>query len=160
MAIIRLEFTRLKNAIIERELAKMEIACEAIEAEAKRLCPVDKGNLYKSFSHDVRIEGNEIIGTVKNSAEYAAAVEFGTKPHEIRPRDKKALAFQSPGGFNNATGKALYLNRKSGRLQKSKTKNTAIITKVVHHPGTQGIPFLRGAMISMKRRVLEILSLQ
>ena len=160
MAITRFDFAKAKKVIRETEEARMLLAVEIVEAEAKYLCPVDKGNLVGSFSREVVTNQNEIVGTVRNSAEYAAAVEFGTKPHEIRPRNKKALAFQSPGGYNNESGKALYLNKKSGKLQKSKTKNTAIVVKIVHHPGTQGIPFLRGAMIGKKREVKEILDLQ
>lgn len=133
MAIIKLNFSRIKEFIKEREIAKMELACEVVEAEAKYLCPLKDGQLIGSFSHEVESSDREIIGRIKNSAGHAAYVEFGTPPHEIRPKDKKALAFQIGG--------------------------KTIITKVVHHPGTQGIPFMRGAMISKKREVKEILEL-
>lgn len=134
MAIVRFDFAKAKKAIVEREAAKMLLAVEHVEAEAKHLCPVDKGNMIGLFGHDVRVEGNEIIGTVRNTASYAAAVEFGSKPHVIEPRDKKVLSFMADG--------------------------KRIFAKIVHHPGFAGIPFLRGAMYSSKRRILELLRLQ
>jgi HK97 gp10 family phage protein len=134
MAIIKFDYTNAKRVIREMEEAKMLIACEIVEAEAKNLCPVDKGNLIGSFSHEVDVSNSEIIGRVKNSSSYAAAVEFGTKPHVIEPKNKKALSFKIDGKW--------------------------VTVKKVNHPGTQGIPFLRGAMISKKLEVKEILDLQ
>lgn len=134
MAIVRFDFTKAKNVIRQKEEANMLLACEVVEAEAKHLCPVDKGELLGAFSHEVESNQNEIVGRIKNSSGHAAHVEFGTKPHDIKPRNKKVLSFIIDG--------------------------VRIFTKIVHHPGTQGIPFLRGAMISKKREVEEILQLQ
>ncbi len=133
MATASFDFAKAKKVIRETEEARMLLACEIVETEAKYLCPVDKGNLVGSFSHEVVTNQNEIVGTVRNSAEYAAAVEFGTKPHTIEPRNKPNLKFKVDGKW--------------------------ISTKKVNHPGTQGIPFLRGAMIGKKREVMEILDL-
>ena len=143
MAIIKFDYTKVKDAIVKIELAKMQKAVNVVEDLASDLCPMDKGNLKDSFSTDVRIEGNEIIGIIKNSAEYAAHVEFGTKPHEIRPREKKALAW----------GKRIGTTKKGNPIMEH-------VAKVIRHPGTQGIPFMRGAMISKKREVEQILQLQ
>lgn len=134
MAYSKLDFTKAKNAIIKTEAAKMLIACEVVEAEAKDLCPVAEGELIGSFEHEVVREANEIIGRIKNTAGHAAHVEFGTKPHVIEPRDKKNLTFKVDGQW--------------------------ISTKKVNHPGFAGIPFLRGALISKKREVKDILDLQ
>ncbi len=134
MAITKFDYTAAKNAIRKIEEAKMLLACEIVEGEAKRLCPRDQGNLVGSFSHEVQSLQNEIIGIIKNSAEYAAAVEFGSKPHVIEPRNKKALSFMADG--------------------------KRIFAKIIHHPGFAGIPFLRGAMLSKKREVEKILQLQ
>lgn len=134
MPIIRFDWNKAKKMIREIEEARMIIACEIVESEAKYLCPVDEGNLIKQFSSEVESSGNEIIGRIMNGAEYAAFVEFPTAPHIIEPRNKDRLKFKIDGEW--------------------------ITTKKVHHPGTQGIPFLRGALISKKREVMEILELQ
>ncbi len=133
MAITRFDFAKFKNIILKTEQSKMQVAVDIVEAEAQDLCPVDKGNLFGSFSNSVELIGNEIVGTIRNSADYAAAVEFGTKPHTIEPRNKPNLTFKIDGKW--------------------------ISTKKVNHPGTQAIPFLRGAMIGKKREVMEILDL-
>ena len=52
--------------------------------------------------------------------EYAEAVEFGTAPHIIVPKNKKALAFS---------------------MDKKK-----VIVKKVKHPGTRPQPYMRPAM--------------
>jgi hypothetical protein len=51
---------------------------------------------------------------------YAGFVEFGTKPHEIRPKSAKVLRF-------SVGGKTVY-------------------TKRVRHPGTKAQPFMKPAV--------------
>lgn len=58
----------------------------------------------------------------------AAFLEFGTRPHIIRPRNAKALRWASGG---NAT--------LSGR---PKAGANVQFAKVVHHPGTSRYPFM------------------
>ena len=61
-------------------LAKLDVskalnkACLVVENEAKRLCPVDTGDLRNSITHEVD-DGVGIVGTNK---EYAPYVEYGT----------------------------------------------------------------------------------
>lgn len=59
-----------------------------------------------------------------NGAEYAVFVEFGTRPHDIRPKDKMALHWDT--GF--AGGKVGHF------------------AKVVHHPGTPAFGFVRATL--------------
>lgn len=49
-------------------------ACLVVENEAKRLCPVDTGDLRSSITHEVHND----IGIVGTNKEYAPYVEFGT----------------------------------------------------------------------------------
>lgn len=49
-------------------------ACLVVENEAKRLCPVDTGDLRSSITHEV----NNNVGIVGTNKEYAPYVEFGT----------------------------------------------------------------------------------
>ncbi len=54
-------------------------AAAVVEAEAKRNCPVDTGNLRSSIHTDkAKVEGQNVVATVGTSVEYAPYVEFGT----------------------------------------------------------------------------------
>lgn len=81
--------------------------------------PIGKTGRLKA-SLGIRIEGPNkiVIGPLDNP--YAAYVEFGTQPHEIRPkRPDGVLRFQVNGQW--------------------------VYAKVVHHPGTKPEPFVRPA---------------
>ena len=54
------------------------IGCELIENDAKHRVPVDTGLLRNSITHDVREEGNTIVGVVGTNFDYAPYVEYGT----------------------------------------------------------------------------------
>ena len=100
------------------------LALHAI-VEQKRLVPRKTGNLGRSIG----------IGRVTSTsaetvagAGYAAFVEFGTKPHTIVPRFKKALRFPASG---------------SARLSGSvRSGGSVIFSKRVRHPGTKAKPFM------------------
>lgn len=70
----------------------------------------------------------QVIAGGEQGVGYARAVEFGTRPHIIRPRNRKVLAW---GGDRRLSG-----NLRSG----AKATNFATI---VHHPGTRAKPYLR-----------------
>lgn len=77
----------------------------------KSLCPVDTGNLRDSIG--VRVQGDSVvIGPDMGQAPYAGYVEFGTKPHEIRPKDANGVLRFTVGG-------------------------KVVFARVVQHPGTQ-----------------------
>ncbi|MEU7431086.1 HK97-gp10 family putative phage morphogenesis protein [Streptomyces sioyaensis] len=88
-----------------------------VQNEARRLAPVDTGRLRSSIvarPTPGRGAGYE-VGT---NVTYAAAVEFGTAPHVIVPRNGKALYWP---GARHPVAK-------------------------VNHPGTKAQPFLRPAV--------------
>jgi hypothetical protein len=95
-------------------------------AEAKRRVPRKTGHLGRSIQAG-RLTDRE--ARIEARANYAAHVEFGTKPHVIRPRHKKALAW-APAGQT----------RLSGAPRKGAKR---IFAKEVHHPGTKAQPYLR-----------------
>lgn len=79
---------------------------------------VKTGRFKNSIVVDRDKDGNWIVGTNLDYAEY---IEIGTEPHIIKPKKKKALAFNwgnAPISPNGKDGKFVY--------------------KEVHHPGTQG----------------------
>lgn len=61
-----------------------------------------------------------VRGEVFNNTSYALPQELGTEPHVIRPRRKKALAFQVGG--------------------------RTVIVKSVNHPGTKGTHFMANGL--------------
>lgn len=112
---------RLSDAGMNSQRALMETLMQAatyIAETMKSLCPVDTGNLRDSIS--VRSQGDSIvIGPDMGQAPYAGYVEFGTAPHEIRPRSAKALRFT--------------------------IGSQVVFARVVHHPGTRAAHYVAGA---------------
>ena len=80
----RLEVETALPGAIERALETCGLAAEGY---AKRLCPVDTGNLRNSISHATE-ENVEYIGT---NVEYAPYVEMGTTRTRAQPYLKPAL---------------------------------------------------------------------
>ena len=109
------------------------------QREAKLLVPRRTGNLSRSI---VTEQTSETSGRLIARADYAADVEFGTKPHDIAPRAKLALRFALGAGAR-LTGSA-----RSGA--------DVIFARLVHHPGTKPHPYLiRGAQAAIRSGGLE-----
>lgn len=72
-----------------------------------------------SAVYNRKIAGGREIGVDARRAPHAVFVHWGTRPHVIRPRNKKALRWAGGGGF--------------------------IFAKFVNHPGYKGDPFLVSA---------------
>lgn len=92
-------------------------------------CPVDTGRLRASIKVTPTKDGL-IIWMV----EYGKYVEFGSPPHVIKPKNKKALRFE--------------IGKKERLGKKGKDKNI-VFAKIVKHPGSRPQPFVR-TMISNK----------
>lgn len=91
-----------------------------IAAQAKANVPVLTGNLGRSIQEDpIKITGTTVTTGVTATANYAAAVHDGTRPHVIRPKNVSALKFQIGG--------------------------RTIFASSVNHPGTRPRPFLKNA---------------
>lgn len=85
-----------------------------IESSAIARAPVDLGNLRRSMGKRSLLGG--LAAEIFNTAEYAAHVEFGTRPHEIRPRTRRVLSWVRYG--------------------------QRFFARRVRHPGTRPQPFL------------------
>lgn len=104
-----------------------EVGLTAV-ADAKRIVPRQTGNLGRTIrigsmtdtSVEVKAGGQLNVG-------YAAAVEYGSRPHVIRPKRAKALAWGGPRTLG-------------GRLRSGGSPTH--FAKVVNHPGTKPKPFL------------------
>lgn len=91
--------------------------------ELVRVAPVDTGNLRNRINYSV--VGKQINITMPD---YAFYVEFGTKPHEITPKNAKALHW------------------------KVGTKD--VFAKKVMHPGTEPYPFIRSTINTKLRDII------
>ena len=78
----------------------------------------DSGALYASV-YNRKITGGREVGHDTNRAPYAQFVLFGTRPHVIRPKTKKALRWAGANGF--------------------------IFAKIVNHPGYRGDDYMEVA---------------
>ena len=56
-----------------------------IEADAKRLVPVDTHNLQRSLTHEVVQQGSNVTGRVGTNLIYAPVVEYGRSPGSMPP---------------------------------------------------------------------------
>lgn len=112
--------------------------------EQKLLVPRKTANLARTI-HLGRVTDRE-AETVA-SAVYAKPVEFGSKPHIIRPKNKKTLFFPSQKITSERFGDGAKLNfTLSGRLSTGSVRkfgNAAFVyAREVHHPGTKARPFM------------------
>ncbi|MFF8447876.1 HK97-gp10 family putative phage morphogenesis protein [Streptomyces leeuwenhoekii] len=89
-----------------------------VQNEARRRAPVDTGRLRSSIVSRAETSGRSVGYVVGTNVNYAAAVEYGTSPHVIKPTTKKALYW--PGAAHPVAQ--------------------------VNHPGTRAQPFLRPAI--------------
>ena len=87
-----------------------------ILAEMEVRVPVKTGNLRTSLGIKVTSD-KVIIGPNERQAPYAGHVEFGTKPHVIRPKQRGGVLVFTVGG-------------------------TKVFTTKVNHPGTKAQPYV------------------
>ena len=121
---------------LKPDAAMMRHLAIAATEQQKRLVPRKTGNLGRSIGVE-RVTARSADTVAR--AGYAAAVEYGTRPHVIQPRLKKALRFASGGGA-----------RLSGT---PRTGAAVTFAKKVNHPGTRAQPY----MIPGAQRALKLL---
>ena len=90
------------------------------------VAPVDKGRLRNSIK--VKPYGKGLIIWM---VDYGKFVEFGTPPHIITPKEKKALAW----------------GKKSGGKKE-------FVFKKVRHPGTRPNPFIRNTIQNKLQNII------
>lgn len=101
--------------------------------EAKLLAPRKTANLSRSIAI---VSVTPRSATVRASANYAAYVEFGTRPHDIYPRRKRALAWAATSAGRRLSGTPRKATRRGAF-------GGMIVRRHVHHPGTRPHPFMR-----------------
>lgn len=113
----------------------MGIVGQRAVREQKLLVPRKTGNLRRTI-HLASATARE--ARTEASASYAAAVEFGTRPHVIRAKNGKALRFANGRGGAQVT--------LAGRVRSSSVRKLGsgayVFRSAVHHPGTRAQPFM------------------
>ena len=104
------------------------------------------GRLRSSITHTVGL--NKV--TIDTKVAYAPFVEYGTRPHIIRPKSRKALAW--PTGGQSAAG----LGR--GTQGTLRGKGSFAFAKVVHHPGTKGHHYMKDALDSSRGEIIRMIT--
>lgn len=125
-AVASADISRLAEALRESarrsDQTTQEVLIEAsgfILAEMEARVPVRSGNLRASLG--VRVHTHSVqIGPDEAKAPYAKYVEFGTAPHEIKPKEKSGVLVFKMGG-------------------------QTVFAKSVKHPGTKAQPFVQPA---------------
>lgn len=81
------------------------------------------GHLQRSQKYEVRRLRSGRLLTLYNTADYAEPIEFGSRPHPIPARHKKALRFESP------------------KFWSIQTRSPVWFVKSVRHPGNRPYKF-------------------
>lgn len=113
---LRDRFRRAKVQIGPATQRDLVWAGEQVQKQMQQYAPVDTGYLRDHIQLIVS-PGSVRVGPV--GVDYDAAVEYGTKPHTIRAKPGKTLAFKMNG--------------------------RTIFVKSVRHPGTRAQPYIRPA---------------
>ncbi|WP_281950270.1 hypothetical protein [Nitrosophilus kaiyonis] len=109
-------------------------------------------NLYKKKKEcegvEIGIDDNGMLIDWKGkNINYAIFVHFGTQPHFIHPRFKKALRWSKDGNVYPSNYRA---------KNKVQEKTIFSFAKAVKHPGYKGDPFLYKALDDASKKVNKI----
>jgi HK97 gp10 family phage protein len=112
-------------AKIERNVMRSALrqGANVILNQARQNVPVDDSDLKKSINVSTRARGGKATATLRAGDEkafYAHFIEYGVKPHKIKARRRKTLAFEVDDGM--------------------------AFPKTVNHPGARAQPFMRNAL--------------
>lgn len=105
------KLTKLKDIETKKVIEK---ASGYVRDEARKLVPVDEGQLKQSISYKVVSENKKHTGIVFTNLEYAPYVEFGTGPkgqenHKgISPEITPKYSLKGWSYFDDKTGKFIY----------------------------------------------------
>lgn len=117
-------------------LATMTTAALLVEGSGKRKAPVDTGRLRGSIGHEIRttrtLFGMDVTGVVGTNVIYAAAVEFGSKPHWVPLSALEVWA-------------------------KRHHMEAQVLQRVIARKGTKAHPYLRPAYQENRARVVAII---
>jgi Bacteriophage HK97-gp10, putative tail-component len=108
---------------VYRDLLRRAIRVESrakLNASGRPGPNVDTGRLRASITHRLVVDANGLYAEVGSNVSYAAFVEYGTRPHRITARNRRALYW----------------------------KGAEYPVFAVNHPGSKPYPFLRPALLA------------
>jgi hypothetical protein len=126
-------------------------ATELMVYESKRKAPVGKqigtgsGHLHASIIPKYTKDKLGSVVTVEKN--YGIFVEFATRPHIIKPKNGKVLAWQT----RTTVGK-------SGKILKRSKLGPMAFASHVHHPGTRAQPFFYPVFDRVQRALIKDLN--
>lgn len=121
------DFERLIRKARQAIALAIKYTATEVWGNIRKEAPVDHGRLAGSFQLD---QVDDLTYRIWSGVEYALAVHEGTKPHEIKPKTKKALYWE---GARHPV-------------------------KRVMHPGTQANPYADRAIEQASSRMNEFIS--
>lgn len=123
---------KLNSETVRRQALSMMVdaAARAVQSGAMKRTPVKSGRLRSGWVGTGALTTRGTQAWLRNSVEYAAYVEEGTKPHTITPRNGRALRWP--------------LQTTASGLPAANTKFA--FAKKVNHPGTQGVHMAQRAV--------------
>ena len=124
------------------EMSKaIQSSLNTVRSAAIKESPVGKGDGSGNLRRSIQPPKMEtaLRGYVEANAPYAAAVHDGSEPHDIYPKNAKALAFEVGGSRG-------YVTSKSGSKYYKSTSGEMVIVRHVRHPGYRGNPFFVRAL--------------
>jgi len=116
------------------------------------------------------------VGEVTVKSPYGEFIEFGTRPHTIRPKTAKVLAFPVYGAAaakmkgkrigkirgalhtKNGSFKGSMIHMKTGNSTSQSGNAKFMFARIVRHPGTKPYPFMRNAVADVRNTSLQILT--
>lgn len=141
---VRAAFARLVPETQTKVLKGLaQVAFDAAQTQADT--HTQTGALFDSVRKRRDKDGGWIIDHNLQRAPYAPFVHWGTRPHEIRPRDKTVLRWVGEKGATTRNARGRFV---------SGTKY--IFARFVHHPGYAGDPWLVAAADEAVRQFDDI----
>lgn len=114
-------------------------ATRAGERTAEAHAPRRTGQLANKIQGRViSSDGSSATGELVSAAKYSSFVADGTRPHEIRPKRGKVLAFVAGGSVSIQSANVATRHSNGGTASYG-----MVFARVVHHPGTRPNDFFK-----------------
>lgn len=123
------DFERVLRPALDAAALVTKLTATEAHRNVRKGAPVKHGRLAGSWRLD-RV--NDLLWRGVTDVNYARMVSEGTRPHDIRPKSARALAFRTSGGM--------------------------VFAKVVHHPGTRANPYVEDGLKRAHSRMDEFIS--
>jgi hypothetical protein len=152
MTLFRIEAIKPKDtnaAKIFKEAYETALRATAKEVQRDLEATTATWETHVKFTVRVTSRRGELGITVSTKNEIYKYVNYGTKPHVIRPKKGKVLAFQS--GYKAKTRPSVIGSKPGGSF------GATVIAKEVHHPGSEArlfdVAIARRRQVSLKSRM-------